>query len=332
MTDNSFWAGRSVLVTGASGFLGSWLVHDLRAAGAHVVGLVRDMRQNFNTLGDPLSEPQAVVYGDLSSVDLLRRAIAEYECDTVFHLAAQPIVGVALKDPIGTFEANIRGTWNLLEACRQANNGAGDVARVLVASSDKAYGVSDVLPYTEDMALKGTHPYDVSKSCTDLICKTYSETYGLPVCITRAGNFYGGGDLNFSRIVPGTIRLALAGKPPELRSDGTMIRDYIYVRDVVDGYLAIAAAMDRADVAGEAFNLSSETRLNVLEFTQAILKACDRTDLEPVILNTAKSEIPEQTLDGGKAKRLLGWTPERTVDAALKETVDWYADYLEKHG
>lgn len=321
---NAFWAGRNVLVTGASGFLGSWLVHALRAAGAEVVGLVRDQRQNFNTLGDPLSEPTSVAYGDLSSVDTLRRVIAEYECCTVFHLAAQPIVNVALKDPIGTFEANIRGTWNLLEACRQA----GDVSRVLVASSDKAYGVSDILPYKEDMPLNGTHPYDVSKSCTDLICRTYFETYGLPVCVTRAGNFYGGGDLNFSRIVPGTIRLALNGRPPELRSDGSMIRDYIYVRDVVDGYLTIAEQMDRDEVRGEAFNLSSETRLSVLDFTKEILAACRREDLEPVILNTAKSEIPEQTLSGAKAREVLGWTPKLGLKDALGQTVEWYAKYL----
>ena len=204
---NGFWAGKSVLVTGASGFLGSWTIKALREQDATVVGLVRDMRQTFNTLGDQLSEPQKIAYGALSDPDLLRRIIAEYEVDTVFHLAALPIVGVALKDPVGTFEANIRGTWNLLDACRQT----GGVKRIVVASSDKAYGHPDMLPYTEDMPLKGSHPYDVSKSCTDLICRTYFETYELPVCITRAGNFYGGGDLNFSRIVPGTVRLALQG-------------------------------------------------------------------------------------------------------------------------
>ncbi|MEL7088649.1 MAG: NAD-dependent epimerase/dehydratase family protein [Planctomycetota bacterium] len=325
MTERSeFWKGRNVLVTGASGFLGSWLVRDLREARAEVVGLVRDQRQNFNTLGDPLSVPQAVAYGDLSSLDRLRRVIAEYEVTAVFHLAAQPIVGTALRDPVGTLEANVRGTWNLLDACRQA----GGVEQVVVASSDKAYGVPEVLPYTEDMPLNGTHPYDVSKSCTDLICRTYFETYDLPVCITRAGNFYGGGDLNFSRIVPGTIKLALDGQAPVLRSDGTMIRDYIFVRDVADGYLTIAEQMDRAEVRGEAFNLSSETRLNVLEFTKHILDACGRSDLEPVIQNTAKSEIPEQALSGKKAREVLGWTPKHDLGAALRSTVDWYAECL----
>ncbi|NDW52459.1 NAD-dependent epimerase/dehydratase family protein [Aliiroseovarius sp. PrR006] len=321
---DGFWQGKTVLVTGASGFLGSWTIKALRDKGAETVGLVRDMRQNFNTLGDALSEPEQIVYGSLSDPDLLRRAIAEYEVDTVLHLAAQPIVGVALKDPVGTFEANIRGTWNLLDACRQT----GGVDRIVVASSDKAYGHPDVLPYTEDMPLKGSHPYDVSKSCTDLICRTYFETYGLPVCITRAGNFYGGGDLNFSRIVPGTVRLALQGKAPEIRSDGTMIRDYIYVRDVADGYLAIASQMHRADVAGEAFNLSSERPMNVLDLTREILAATGRDDLEPNILNIAKSEIQEQTVSGAKAERILGWRPNHTLAEALSETVDWYRGYL----
>ena len=322
-----FWRDRNVLVTGATGFLGGWVVRALREAGATVTALVRDMRADFNTLGDPLSEPRFIVYGSLADPDLLRRAVAEYEVDTVFHLAAQPIVGVAYKDPVGTFEANIRGTWNLLEACRQV----GGVDRIVVASSDKAYGTSATLPYTEDMALNGTHPYDVSKSCTDLICRTYFETYALPVCITRAGNFYGGGDLNFSRIVPGSIRLALQGRPPELRSDGTMVRDYIYVRDVADGYLTIAERMHEPEVAGEAFNLSSETPVSVLDLTRTILAAAGREDLEPVILNTAKAEIQEQFLSGEKAARVLGWRPAHDLRSALEETVRWYAAYLERH-
>lgn len=335
MRSNGFWAGKRVLVTGASGFLGGWLVKQLREAGAAVTGLVRDMRADFNTLGDPMSEPRFVVYGDLSDLGRLRRILAEYEIDTIFHLAAQPIVGVALRDPVGTFEANIAGTWNLLEAARSVGSGSGSgsggVARIVVASSDKAYGHPEALPYTEDMALKGTHPYDVSKSCTDLICRTYFETYGLPVCVTRAGNFYGGGDLNFSRIVPGTVRLALEGRPPELRSDGTMVRDYIYVRDVADGYLAIAEAMDRADVAGEAFNISSETPVSVLELSRAITAAAGRPDLEPVILNTARSEIQEQFVSGEKAARLIGWRPKHDLAGGLAETVAWYRGYLERN-
>lgn len=327
MSGNAFWTGKRVLVTGSSGFLGGWLVKQLRESGATVTGLVRDMRSDFNTLQDPMSEPRFIVYGDLSDMARLRRIIAEYEIDTIFHLAAQPIVGVALRDPVGTFEANIAGTWNLLEAARSA----GGVARILVASSDKAYGHPDSLPYTEDMPLKGTHPYDVSKSCTDLICRTYFETYGLPVCITRAGNFYGGGDMNFNRIVPGTVRLGLEGKPPELRSDGTMVRDYIYVRDVADGYVAIAEAMDRPEVCGEAFNISSENPVSVLELCRAITAAVGRPDLEPIILNTAKSEIQEQFVSGDKARKLIGWSPKHSLSAGLDETVAWYKAYLERN-
>ena len=259
-----FWRGRNVLVTGSSGFLGSWMVKELRARGAFVVGLLRDRPGRAVTAMHLDAEPDFVVHGQLEDYDCLLRAVNEYEIDCVMHLAAQPIVGTAYRDPRATFEANIRGTWNLLEACRQI----ATVKRIVVASSDKAYGTAERLPYDESMPLLGRHPYDVSKSCADMIAQAYHETYRVPVAITRAANFYGGGDLNFNRIVPGTIRSVLDGKPPVLRSDGTMVRDYIYVRDIVAAYLLLAEAMDDEKFWGQAYNFSVEKPLTVLEITQ----------------------------------------------------------------
>ncbi|WFT77683.1 MULTISPECIES: NAD-dependent epimerase/dehydratase family protein [unclassified Methylobacterium] len=324
----SFWSGKRVLVTGSAGFLGSWTVRTLRESGALVVGYVRDLNAYGNSLADDLAKPTIVVHGRLEDRETLRRAVNEHEVDTVIHLAAQPIVGTALRDPVGTFEANIRGTWNLLDACRLY----GKVERILVASSDKSYGSSDVLPYTEDMPLVGRAPYDVSKSCTDLLARSYFETYGLPICITRAGNFFGGGDLNFNRLVPGTIRWALRGERPVLRSDGTMIRDYIYVRDVVAGYLAIGEAMHEPGVAGEAFNLSNETPLSTMAFTHEILRACRRPDLEPLVLGEARSEIDAQHLSAAKVRRIVGWSPRWSMADALAETVAWYRNYMGRIG
>jgi CDP-glucose 4,6-dehydratase len=240
------------------------------------------------------------------------------------HLAAQPIVGTAHRDPRGTFGANIRGTWNLLEACRQVST----VKRIVVASSDKAYGTAERLPYDESMPLLGRHPYDVSKSCADMIAQAYHETYRVPIAITRAANFYGGGDLNFNRIVPGTIRSVLTGKAPVLRSDGTMVRDYIYVRDVVAAYLFLAEAMDDARFWGQAYNFSVEMPLTVLQITNKVLEAMGRTDVEPVILNEVKGEIPTQFLSAAKARRDLGWSPQFSLESSLVETVAWYKAYL----
>lgn len=240
------------------------------------------------------------------------------------HLGAQPIVGVANRNPMSTFEANIRGSWNLLEACRQIST----VKRVVIASSDKAYGEQPQLPYDESMPLQGMHPYDVSKSCTDLIAQTYHNTYGTPVCITRCGNFFGGADLNFNRIVPGTIRSVLQGEAPVIRSDGTMIRDYVYVRDVAQFYLRLAEAMDDSKIHGEAFNYSTESQLSVLDITNRILSLCGREDLTPVILNQVSGEIPHQYLSAEKARKVLDWSPGYTIDEALAETIDWYRQYL----
>jgi CDP-glucose 4,6-dehydratase len=320
----NFWSGRRVFVTGATGFLGSWMVEELRRKGAFVVGLIRDLPSRPLILGTKESRPDFSVIGELEDYECLLRALNEYEIESVMHLAAQPIVGTALRDPRGTFEANIRGTWNLLEACRQVST----VRRIVIASSDKAYGTADRLPYDETMPLLGRHPYDLSKSCADMIAQGYHATYDLPVCITRCANFYGGGDLNFSRIVPGTIQSVLRGDAPMLRSDGTLIRDYIYVRDVIGGYLCLAEAMDRRELWGRAFNLTMEAPISVLAMTKKILVAMGRSDLRPVILNEVKAEILEQHLSGARAREELNWRPQYSLESSLAETVTWYRSYL----
>lgn len=316
---------RRVLVTGATGLVGSWLCRRLLDDGAHVVALVRDWdpQSEFIRSGD--IKRCAVVSGCLEDYPTVVRAIADHGIDTVFHLGAQAIVGTALVSPLATFETNIRGTYNLLEACRVHRD---RVARLVVASSDKAYGHSVRLPYTEDMPLNGRHPYDVSKSCADLLAQTYAASYGLNLAVARCGNIYGGGDLNWSRIVPGTIRSVLEGKPPVLRSDGSFIRDYIYVEDVVDAYLALAEAAGRPGVRGEAFNFSPQRPLSVLEITRALLAAMDRHDLQPVILGTAQAEIRAQSLDAGKAARLLDWEPRYNLEDGLEATVAWYRSFM----
>jgi CDP-glucose 4,6-dehydratase len=324
--EGGFWPGRHVFVTGASGLLGSWTVQELRRRGAFVVALVRDVPREATLLGDSLSRPDYIVRGALEDFDTLLRAINEYEIETVLHLAAQPIVGTALRDPRGTLETNIRGSWNVLEACRQV----ATVKRIVVASSDKAYGIAERLPYDETMPLLGRHPYDVSKACADMIAQGYHATYGLPVAITRCANFYGGGDLNFNRIVPGTIRSVLRGERPVLRSDGTLIRDYIYIRDVVGGYLRLAEAMERPDLWGRAYNLSIEQPQSVLQLTQTILRVMGREDLHPVILNQARSEIPAQHLSAERARRELDWTAQYSLEDGLAETVAWYRSYLSR--
>jgi CDP-glucose 4,6-dehydratase len=314
--DRAFWSERRVFVTGCTGFLGSWLTDQLLELGATVVGLVRDITPAF------AGGPRGVTYvlGALEDQPLLERAINEHEIDVVFHIGAQPIVGTANRDPLSTFEANIRGSYNLLESCRRV----GTVQRIVIASSDKAYGAQEKLPYDEAMPLQGSHPYDVTKSCTDLIARTYHHTYGLPVCITRCGNFFGGRDLNFNRIVPGTIRWALNGQRPIIRSDGTFIRDYIYIRDVVSAYIELAQHMENPAIHGEAFNFGLDQRVTVLQLTERILSLMGRTDLVPVVLNEAKGEIRNQYLSSAKARRVLGWRPHWTLDEALAETIDWY--------
>jgi CDP-glucose 4,6-dehydratase len=319
------WTQRRILVTGATGLVGSWLCRRLVEEGATLVALVRDWDPQSELIRSGTVHHCAVVSGRLETYADCERAICEHEVDTVFHLGAQTLVGTALRAPMATFEANIRGTYHLLEACRQH---ADLVKRVVVASSDKAYGEVATLPYTEEMPVNGRHPYDVSKSCADLLSMTYAETYGLGVAVARCGNIYGGGDLNWSRIVPGTLRAALAGQAPVLRSDGTHTRDYLYVADVVEAYLALAQAAAREGVRGEAFNFSTESRLSVLEITRATMEAAGRADLEPLIVDQARAEIHDQYLDSSKAHRVLGWKPVWGLKEGLAATVAWYQTYL----
>lgn len=321
----TFWLGRRVFVTGATGIVGAWLVKDLLALGAYVVALVRDSdpQSEFIRSGDYLRT--FVVNGQLEDYSTLERAINEHEVEVVFHLAAQPIVGVAQRSPLPTFEANIRGSYNLLEACRVHND---FVKRVVIASSDKAYGTQPVLPYTEEMPLQGQYPYEVSKSCTDLIAQSYHVSYGLPAAIVRCGNVYGGGDLNWSRIVPATIRSFLQGERPVIRSDGRYVRDYIYVKDVTHAYLRLAERLDDMQVRGQAFNFSPERALTVLEIVEAIERLMGCVHLTPDVRNTAQGEIFSQYLSAEKAHQVLDWRPRYSLDEELAETIGWYREFL----
>lgn len=320
------WADRRVLVTGATGIVGSWTTRRLLDLGAFTIVLVQDRDPHSELVRSGTIERTTVVDGQLEEYAALERAISVHEPDTVLHLGAQTLVGTGLRSPLLTFEANIRGSYNLLEACRRM----GDVVeRVVVASSDKAYGEAEQLPYTEKTPLIGRHPYDVSKSCTDLIAEAYAATYGLPVTIARCGNIYGGGDLNWSRIVPGTIRSLLRGQRPVLRSDGSLTRDYIFVEDVVEAYLALAEALGDPAMAGEAFNFAHGSPNTVLEIVEAIREAMGIEGLEPDVRGTARAEIPHQHLDSAKARRVLGWKPAWSLRDGLARTVDWYRAHLD---
>jgi len=317
---NFFWKNRSVFVTGASGLVGSWLVKKLVAADANVICLIRDRVPASELNQDGLINQVTVVQGDLLDRGCLDRVLGEYEVDSVIHLAAQAIVGVANHDPVNTFEVNIRGTWNLLEGCRRASH----IKQVVIASSDKAYGDHKILPYKEDAPLQGRHPYDVSKSCADLISLSYAHTYGLPVAITRCGNFYGGGDLNWNRIVPGTIRSVLDGNSPVVRSDGNFVRDYLYVEDGASAYMRLVEKMsENRDLIGEAFNFSNESQVSVIEIVKTILRLMN-SSLTLTVMNQASNEIRNQYLDASKAKNMLNWCPEYSLEAGLIKTIDWY--------
>lgn len=324
--NDSFWKERNVFVTGATGLLGSWLVEELARLDANVICLIRDWVPQSRFVQMSLPDRTVLVRGELEDLDLLRRILNEHEVDSVFHLGAQTIVGTALRSALSTFESNVRGTWNLMEACRDC---VDIVERVVVASSDKAYGPHSQLPYTEDAPLQGIYPYDVSKSCADLIALSYYHSYGSPVCVTRCGNLFGGGDLNFNRLVPGTIRSVLRGEPPVIRSDGAYVRDYFYVADAVAAYLHLAERMPDDACIGQAFNFGNEEPLSVIEIVDRILEYSDRSDLRPVVLDEATSEIREQYLDCTKATSVLGWAPIYTLEDGLRRTIEWYARWLD---
>ncbi len=324
-SSSGFWQDRPTFVTGATGLVGGWLVKSLCAAGANVVCLVRDSLPQSQLLRSGLMNQVTVVNGDICDQALLERTLGEYEIDTVMHLAAQTIVTIANRNPGSTFETNIQGTWALLEACRRTPT----VRQIVIASSDKAYGSHDKLPYSEDAPLCGSHPYDVSKSCADLISQSYAATYETPVVITRCGNFFGGGDLNWNRIVPGTIRSVIKGQPPLIRSDGQYVRDYFYVEDGAAVYMLLAEKL-AADSAlrGQAFNFSNEVQVTVLELVERILRLMG-SDLQPDVRSEASHEIRHQYLSASKAKETLGWQPLFTIDDGLQRTIEWYRDFLQ---
>jgi len=318
------WQDRNVFVTGCTGILGSWLTMALVNLGANVVGLIYDQDPRSQLVRSGYDRRIVRVHGSVTDYALMERVFNEYEVDTCFHLAAQALVTVANRAPLSTFEANIKGTWTVLEAARRCPT----LTRLVVASSDKAYGEHEDLPYNEDAPLQGRHPYDVSKSCADLIALAYAETYCLPLGITRCGNIYGGGDLHWDRVVPGTIRSVLRDERPIVRSDGTPTRDYPYVKDIVSAYVLLAEHLDDPVIQGQAFNFGLNDPKTVLEVVQAILEVTGRPDLKPIILNEPLHEIRHQYLNSEKARRLLGWEPQWTLEAGLRETLNWYRGFF----
>jgi len=321
---SKFWLDRPTFVTGATGLLGGWLVKRLVDQGADVVCLVRDWIPQCELVRTKLIEQVKIVRGDIRDRTLIERILGEFEVNTVIHLAAQTIVTIANRNPVSTFETNIGGTWALLEACRRSP----EVKQIVLASSDKAYGECEELPYDEETPLRGRHPYDVSKSCADMIAQTYAVTYGLPVTITRCGNFYGGGDLNWNRIVPGTIRSVLRDQRPIIRSDGQYVRDYFYIEDGAVAYMLLAEQLaGNSDLRGQAFNFSNETPVTVLELVGKILEAMG-SNIKADVRDEASNEIREQFLNSTKARKLLGWQPLFTLEEGLQRTIEWYRAFL----
>ena len=326
VSDRDFWQDRSTLVTGAAGFVGGRLVRQLMDLGADLVCLVRDWAPKCELVRGRLIEEVNVVRGDVRDREVIERTLGEYEVETVVHLAAQTVVPVANRNPVSTFETNVAGTWHLLEGCRRSPK----VAQIVVASSDKAYGEQAAEPYREGMPLQARHPYDVSKSCADLIAQAYAATYELPVVISRCGNLYGGGDLNWSRIVPGTVRSILRRKRPVIRSDGKSVRDYLYVDDGATAYVLLAERLaQNPGLRGEAFNFSNGEPMTVLDLTHRVLSLMGST-LEPDVRNQATGEIRHQSLDTAKARSVLGWRPRYTLDEGLRRTIEWYRTFLER--
>jgi CDP-glucose 4,6-dehydratase len=326
VSDRDLWRGRSVLVTGAQGFVGSWLAERLLDTGARVVVPRRDVEPESRFHSDGIEERCVIAFADLFDHQALVRILNEHDVSAVFHLAAQTIVGTANRSPLSTFETNVRGTYNLLEACRVVG---GLVDTIVVASSDKAYGGHDELPYREDFALNPTYPYDVSKACTDLIARSYAHTYGLPVAVTRLANVYGGGDVNWSRIVPYTARALVRGERPVIRSDGRPERDYLYVEDAVDSYLAIAESLDREEHCGRAWNAGWGQPHAVSTVVERLIEVSGR-GVEPDVrgAGTPAGEIDRQYLDSTAIRKELGWEPRVGLDEGLRRAWEWYETRL----
>lgn len=319
-----YWQDRRVFVTGCTGFLGSWLTAALVEEGADVVGLVRDHVPQAQLFRNGTAGQMTSVNGELTDHFLLERTLAEYEIDTVFHLAAQTIVGIANRSPLSTFETNIRGTWLLLEAARRNPT----VHSVVVASSEKAYGQPQYLPFQEEHPLHGRHPYDVSKSAVDLIAQTYAHTYQLPVAITRFSNLYGGGDLNWNRLLPGSIRSVLRGQAPVIRSDGSFKRDYVYVEDAVRAYMILAERAREPGICGQAFNFGLGEPVSALEVVKTIIRVSEYPHLQPIILDEVRNEIRDEYLQAQKAQSVLAWRPEHDLESGLTRTMAWYRQFL----
>lgn len=320
------WKDRNVLVTGGNGFIGSHLVNKLVEKRAKVVVLVRDLKENVIYGYFNIESKIIQVQGDLINYGSVERVLNEYSIDSCFHLAAQALVQIANRSPLSTFESNIKGTWNLLEACRNTKT----IERIIVASSDKAYGVQKKLPYTEESPLHGVYPYDVSKACADMISKSYFVSYGLPIAVTRNANTYGGGDLNFSRVIPDAIRCILQGEEFIIRSDGTPERDYMYIEDAISGYITLAENIEKEDVTGNAFNFGIGKPISVIDLFKKIAQLCGKPTAKPKILGQARNEIDRQYLAIDKAKRILNWQPQYTHERGLKQTIEWYKEYLKK--
>ena len=317
------WKDVNVLVTGADGFVGSWVARALIEKGANVSTIVRDIKKSSNLDAIGIRNKINLVNGDLTNFEICQRVMNEYETEICFHIAAQAIVTTANTSPLSTFESNIKGTWNILESARQSRFIRG----LVVASSDKAYGVQKNLPYTEESPLLGIFPYDASKACADILARSYFKTYQLPVAVTRNANTYGGGDLNFGRLIPDTIRSLLENKQPLIRSDGTPERDYMYIKDAVSAYLTLAENLSRKEVMGEAFNFGTGKPISVLDLYKKIIKSMGKS-IKPKILGTAVNEIDRQYLSINKAKRILNWEPKYSLEQGLKETIKWYERFL----
>lgn len=312
---------KKILITGGAGFIGSWLAKELIDLGARVI--VLDLKDSHPILNDLQKKP-ILIRGDVRSYNLVKTILRERHPDFIFHFAAQTIVGIANRNPLPTLKTNIAGTWHILEAAR-----CYPAKGIIIASSDKAYGDQPVIPYKENTPLVGMHPYDVSKSSADLIAQMYFKTYQLPLCIIRSANVFGGGDIHFSRVIPETIRAAFYNKSPIIRSDGRFERDYLYIKDEINGCLMLAGALfKKREVLGQAFNFGTNHPYFVEEVVKIILDLMQKNNLKPLILNEAKNEIRNQSLDFSKAKKLLGWQPQYSLKDGLKETIQWYTQYF----